>query len=90
MAINAGQVTVDATSGGVLIYTATHYVKVSVSNTNATATNTVVLGASGVTTTTGHVVNGGQSITVDLAPNEALYGIRGTANSVVVSWLASS
>lgn len=89
MALTGNQVTCDATAGGVLILTAGNDgLTVNVRNNDATATNTVVLGPSGVTTSTGYTLPGGSSIQVRMKPGESLYGIRGTANSVVVSYLA--
>jgi hypothetical protein len=90
MAITAAQVTVDGTAGGVALNTASpsgmHLV---IRNDNATATNTAVLGPSGVTSSTGYALAGGSSVTVELGPGEVLYGIRGTANSVVCHVLRS-
>jgi hypothetical protein len=89
MALTGGQVTCDATVGGVAIVAAVNDgLTVNLRNNDATATNTVVLGPSGVTTTTGYTLPGGSSILIALKPGEALFGIRGTANSVVVSYLA--
>lgn len=90
MAIVAGQVTVDATVGGVLIYTATDNTVLTINNTDATAANTVVLGPSGVTTTTGYILAGNAGTQIWVGAGQTLYGIRGTANSVVVSFVAKS
>lgn len=86
MAITAAQVTVDGTSGGVALNTASNSgQKLVIKNTDATATNTAVLGPSGVAAGTGFALAGaGATVTVELAPGEVLFGIRGTANSVVV------
>jgi len=89
MAVTAGQVTVDATVGGVALNTASSGQRLIVTNTNTTATNTAVLGPPGVAVGTGYVLNGGATLTVDLAPGEVLHAIRGTATSVVVHVLRS-
>lgn len=90
-AITGNQVTVDATVGGVAIIAAdqTQARDVVIKNNDGTATNTVILGPSGVTTTTGYVLAGGASINFRLKAGQSLYGIRGTANSVVVTYIAN-
>lgn len=85
MALTAGQVTVDGTSGGVALNTASNGgQKLVIKNTDATATNTAVLGPPGVSSSTGFALAGGSTVTVELLPGEVLNGIRGTANSVSV------
>lgn len=89
-AITGNQVTVDATVGGVEIVPAATYGRtVVLRNDNATAGNTAILGPSGVTTTTGYTLAGGANVTVTLKAGQSIYGIRGTANSVVVSYVAA-
>lgn len=89
-AITGNQVTVDATVGGVEIVPAATYGRtVVLRNDNSTATNTAIISASGVTTTTGYTLAGGASVTLTLKPGQSVYGIRGTANSVVVSYIAT-
>lgn len=87
MAITAAQVTVDGTSGGVALNTASNSgQRLYLRNGDATATNTAVLGPSGVAAGTGYILPGaGGTVVIQLGPGEVLFGIRGTANNVVVS-----
>jgi hypothetical protein len=85
MAITAAQITVDGTSGGVALAAASDSARtITVKNTDATATNTAVLGPSGVAAGTGFALAGGATETFQLKQGDELYAIRGTANSVVV------
>lgn len=89
-AITAGQTTVDATVGGVEIVAAANYGRtVHIRNNDTTATNTAVLGPSGVATGTGYILPGGSTMNITLKAGQSIYGIRGTANSVVVSYVSA-
>jgi len=81
MAVTSAQVTV-TTSATALTATETDTVggtKVYVRNSQATASDAVALGASGVTTGTGFVVPGGSSVgPIELSSGEQLFAIRAT------------
>lgn len=89
MAITAAQVSVDATVGGVALNTAsTSGQKIVVKNSHAT--DAVILGPSGVTTTTGLSLAAGATVTVELGPGEVLYGIRSGSNTITTHVLRTS
>lgn len=88
MAVASTQVTVSTSAVALTPATETDTVagtKVYVRNDNATASNGVAIGATGVTTGTGYVVPGGSQVgPIELNSGEQLFGIRtGAADAVV-------
>lgn len=84
MSVSAARVTVTTTAVA-LNTTSTGGNSLRITNTDATATNTVDLGPAGVTSGGGLPVAGGATVTVDVDPGDVLYAISG--GSVVVAVL---
>lgn len=58
--------------------------RVRIKNTNTNAADTLILGDSGVTASTGYALAGGESVEMTLGSGDQVYGIRGTAADVNV------
>jgi hypothetical protein len=86
MAVTASRVTVSSTAVA-LNAIGTGGNSLRITNTDATATNTVDLGPAGVTAGAGLPLAGGATITVEVDPGDSLYAIRSTATDVVLAIL---
>ena len=82
MTVTAGQTTIATTAGGTLIATNGTSVA-SITIHVPTGGQSVFLGASGVATTTGLEVEAGATVTLQLAPGDALYGIVAATTQAV-------
>ena len=83
MTVTAGQVTVDTTAGGTVVYNNTTANPKRVILNVASGGQTVFLGPSGVTTTTGLALAAGDTVTIDLRGNDVVYGIVAATTQVV-------
>jgi hypothetical protein len=81
VAVTAGQVVVSTTAAALNgADTGVSGAKVIVKNSHAT--DTLVLGASDVTPSTGFALAAGATLTVELTAGEQLYGIRGASADI--------
>lgn len=84
MAVTAARVSVATTAGGTLILDGADGNGVHAILKNATGTDDIYLGVSGVTTATGFKWSSSDGpFSIDLANDEVLYGIVGTTTQTV-------
>ena len=81
--IAAERVTVDTTSGGVLIAQGPSVSKSHRLNVRNRGSVAVYVGPSGVTSSTGYQLDPGEQIGLELAAGETLYGITASSSAAV-------